>query len=130
MLFRSDGEWGDAWIYEDQVIYVQKKFVAIPLSATTGDDPSTFDKTAMTMTAVTYDDMRPGCYDAKARLADLDEDVAHGALHRLGIGSLVHPVERRAVAAGEQVESAAQLPHDPPQPSSPQWQPDSGDSMT
>ena len=26
----ADGEWGDAWIYEDKVIYVQKKFVAIP----------------------------------------------------------------------------------------------------
>src|ERR1700681_1344061 len=25
-----EGEWGDAWIYEDNVIYVQKKFVAIP----------------------------------------------------------------------------------------------------
>ena len=28
-----EGEWGDAWIYEDKVIYVQKKFVAIPKSA-------------------------------------------------------------------------------------------------
>ncbi len=26
-----NGEWGDAWIYEDRLIYVQKKFVAIPL---------------------------------------------------------------------------------------------------
>ena len=33
-----DGEWGDAWIYEDQLIYVQKKFVAIPLSATPDGD--------------------------------------------------------------------------------------------
>ena len=31
-----EGEWGDAWIYEDKVIYVQKKFVAIPKSATIG----------------------------------------------------------------------------------------------
>lgn len=53
-----DGEWGDAWIYEDKVIYVQKKFVAIPKAATEGDDVSTFDKTVMTMTATTYDDMR------------------------------------------------------------------------
>ena len=56
----DEGEWGDAWIYEDKVIYVQKKFVAIPKSATQGDDVSTFDKTVMTMTATTYDDMRPG----------------------------------------------------------------------
>ena len=25
-----DGEWGDAWYYDDELIYVQKKFVAIP----------------------------------------------------------------------------------------------------
>ena len=30
-----EGEWGDAWIYEDKVIYVQKKFVAIPKAAST-----------------------------------------------------------------------------------------------
>ena len=33
-----DGEWGDAWIYEDRLIYVHKKFVAIPLEATPGGD--------------------------------------------------------------------------------------------
>src|ERR1700730_8068320 len=42
-----EGEWGDAWIYEDKVISVQKKFVAIPKSAPSGDDVSTFDKTVM-----------------------------------------------------------------------------------
>ena len=76
----AEGEWGDAWIYEDKVIYVQKKFVAIPLSATTGDDPSTFDKTAMTMTAVTYDDMRPGCYDAAERKKDFELNWVDGSL--------------------------------------------------
>jgi len=65
-----EGEWGDAWIYEDKVIYVQKKFVAIPKSATPGDDVSKFEKTVMTMTATTYDDMRPGCFDAKERKKD------------------------------------------------------------
>ena len=29
-----DGEWGDAWVYDGTLIYVQKKFVAIPKSAT------------------------------------------------------------------------------------------------
>ena len=33
-----DGEWGDAWFYEDRLIYVHKKFVAIPLSATPDGD--------------------------------------------------------------------------------------------
>ena len=75
-----EGEWGDAWIYEDQVIYVQKKFVAIPKSATQGDDVSTFDKTVMTMTATTYDDMRPGCYDAKERKKDFEINWVDGSL--------------------------------------------------
>ena len=75
-----EGEWGDAWIYEDKVIYVQKKFVAIPKSATAGDDVSTFDKTVMTMTATTYDDMRPGCYDAKERKKDFELNWVDGSL--------------------------------------------------
>ena len=33
-----DGEWGDAWYYDDQLIYVQKKFVAIPNASVTEDD--------------------------------------------------------------------------------------------
>ncbi len=75
-----EGEWGDAWIYEDKVIYVQKKFVAIPKSATKGDDVSTFDKTVMTMTAVTYDDMRAGCWDAKERKKDFEVNWVDGSL--------------------------------------------------
>ena len=75
-----EGEWGDAWIYEDEVIYVQKKFVAIPKAATPGDDLSKFDKTVMTMTATTYDDMRPGCYDAKARKEDFELNWVDGSL--------------------------------------------------
>jgi predicted TIM-barrel fold metal-dependent hydrolase len=31
-----------------------------------------YPRTEMTMTPITYDDMRPGCYDPKARLADMD----------------------------------------------------------
>ena len=30
MVEDPDGEWGDAWYYDDELIYVQKKFVAIP----------------------------------------------------------------------------------------------------
>ena len=75
-----EGEWGDAWIYEDKVIYVQKKFVAIPKSATPGDDVSKFEKTVMTMTAITYDDMRPGCYDAKERKKDFELNWVDGSL--------------------------------------------------
>jgi predicted TIM-barrel fold metal-dependent hydrolase len=31
-------------------------------------------------TAITYDDMRPGCYDSRERLKDLDEDGVHATL--------------------------------------------------
>jgi hypothetical protein len=76
----AEGEWGDAWIYDGNLIYVQKKFVAIPKSATRDDDPSTFDKTVMTMTATTYDDMRPGCWDAKERKKDFELNWVDGSL--------------------------------------------------
>ena len=75
-----DGQWGDAWIYEDQLIYVQKKFVAIPQEATPDGDVSKFDKTKMTMTACTYDDMRPGCFDAKERKKDFEIAWVDGSL--------------------------------------------------
>ncbi len=75
-----DGEWGDAWVFEDRLIYVQKKFVAIPLSATPGGDIAEFDRTVMTMTALTYDDMRPGCYERDARVADFELNWVDGSL--------------------------------------------------
>ena len=75
-----EGEWGDAWIYEDKVIYVQKKFVAIPKASTPGGDISKFNKTLMTMTATTYDDMRPGCWDPKERKKDFELNWVDGSL--------------------------------------------------
>ncbi len=33
-----EGLWGDAWYFEDRLIYVHKRFVAIPLEATPGGD--------------------------------------------------------------------------------------------
>jgi predicted TIM-barrel fold metal-dependent hydrolase len=75
-----NGEWGDAWIYEDRLIYVQKKFVAIPLSATPDGTVDSFDRTVMTMTAVTYDGMRPGCYEREARIKDFELNWVDGSL--------------------------------------------------
>ena len=75
-----DGEWGDAWIYEDRLIYVNKKFVAIPNEATPGGDVTKFDRTKMTMTAVTYDGMRDGCYDRDARVKDFELNWVDGSL--------------------------------------------------
>jgi predicted TIM-barrel fold metal-dependent hydrolase len=75
-----EGLWGDAWYYEDRLIYVHKRFVAIPLEATPDGDLSRFDRTKMVMTAVTYDEMRPGCYERDARVADFALNWTDGSL--------------------------------------------------
>jgi predicted TIM-barrel fold metal-dependent hydrolase len=75
-----EGEWGSAWYYEDRLIYVHKKFVAIPLEATPDGDLSRFDRSTMEMTAVTYDGMRPGCYERDARIKDFELNWVDGSL--------------------------------------------------
>jgi predicted TIM-barrel fold metal-dependent hydrolase len=75
-----DGVWGDAWYLDGKLIYVQKRFVAIPLDATPGGDLSKFDPYKMTMTAMTYDEMRPGCYDRDARVKDFELNWTDGSL--------------------------------------------------
>ena len=54
--------------------------MAIPLEATPGGDKSKFDRSKMTMTAMTYDDMRPGCYDRDARIKEFEENWVDGSL--------------------------------------------------
>ncbi|MFM7224910.1 MAG: amidohydrolase family protein, partial [Actinomycetota bacterium] len=75
-----EGLWGDAWYFEDRLIYVHKRFVAIPLEATPDGDVKRFDRTKMVMEAVTYDEMRPGCYDRDARIADFALNWVDGSL--------------------------------------------------
>ena len=75
-----DGRPGDYWVFEDRLIYVHKKFVAIPLEATPDGDISRFDRTVMRMEAMTYDEMRPGCYDRDARVADMELNWVDGSL--------------------------------------------------
>src|SRR3954471_16435102 len=75
-----DGLWGDAWYFEDRLIYVHKRFVAIPLEATPDGDLSKFDRTKMVMEALTYDEMRPGCYERDARVADFERNWVDGSL--------------------------------------------------
>ncbi len=75
-----EGLWGDAWYYEDQLIYVHKRFVAIPLDATPPGEVRPFDRSKMVMTALTYDEMRPGCYDRDARVEDLALNWVDGSL--------------------------------------------------
>jgi predicted TIM-barrel fold metal-dependent hydrolase len=51
----------DVWVYENSV-YTHKRMVAAV----------GYPRAEMTMTPITYDDMRPGCYDPAARLDDMD----------------------------------------------------------
>jgi predicted TIM-barrel fold metal-dependent hydrolase len=57
----TDGPECDWWHYEDKAIPQTR------LSAAVG-----FDRDEVKITAITYDEMRDGCYDPKARLADMD----------------------------------------------------------
>ncbi len=70
----EDGIEGDSWTYEDRLIYVHKKFVAIPVSATPDVTVESFDRTVMQMEAVTYDGMRPGSYDRDSRVEDFENN--------------------------------------------------------
>jgi len=57
--FDDDGPKADCWVYED-LVYIHKRHVAAV----------GFDRDDMTMSPITYDEMRPGCYDPKARVED------------------------------------------------------------
>ncbi len=59
----------DCWVYED-LVYTHKRMVAA-----VGLPPE-----EMTMTPITYEDMRPGCHDPAARLADMDLNHVEASL--------------------------------------------------
>jgi len=55
-----DAPWCDVWFYED-LVYPNKRHVAAV----------GFDRDDMTMAPITFDEMRPGCYEPVARVADM-----------------------------------------------------------
>jgi predicted TIM-barrel fold metal-dependent hydrolase len=59
----------DCWLYGD-LVYTHKRMVAAV----------GYPVEEMTMTPITYDDMRPGCYDPKARLEDMDVNHVEASL--------------------------------------------------
>ena len=67
--FDDDGPQADCWIYED-LVYINKRHVAAV----------GYDRDDMTMSPITYDEMRPGCFDPKARLADMDLNWVEASL--------------------------------------------------
>ena len=55
-----DAPWCDVWFFED-LVHPNKRHVAAV----------GFDRDEMTLSPITYDEMRPGCYEPKARVADM-----------------------------------------------------------
>ncbi len=58
--FDDDAPKADCWVFEGQV-YPHKRHVAAV----------GFDRDDMTLSPITYDEMRPGCYEPKARVDDM-----------------------------------------------------------
>ncbi len=67
--FDPDGPQTDCWIYED-LVYIHKRHVAAV----------GFDRDDMTMSPITYDEMRPGCYEPKARVDDMEMNWVEASL--------------------------------------------------
>jgi predicted TIM-barrel fold metal-dependent hydrolase len=67
--FDDDGPKADCWVYED-LVYINKRHVAAV----------GFDRDDMTMSPITYDEMRPGCYDPKARIDDMEMNWVDASL--------------------------------------------------
>ncbi len=64
-----EGPEADCWIFED-LVYVHKRHVAA----------AGFDRDDMTMSPITYDEMRPGCYEPKARIDDMELNHVEASL--------------------------------------------------
>lgn len=65
----EDGVEADFWVYEDLLIPHRRIIAAAGFSA---DE--------RTLTPIRYDDMRPGCYEQKARLEDMDVNWVEASL--------------------------------------------------
>jgi len=67
--FDPAGPQADCWVYED-LVYINKRHVAAV----------GFDRDDMTMSPITYDEMRPGCYEPKARIDDMELNHVEASL--------------------------------------------------
>ena len=67
--WQDDAPKADCWIYGDLVAPHKRHVAAVG-----------FDRDDMTASPITYDEMRPGCYDPKARVEDMDLDGVESSL--------------------------------------------------
>jgi predicted TIM-barrel fold metal-dependent hydrolase len=67
--FDPDAPQADCWVFED-LVYIHKRHVAAV----------GFDRDDMSMSPITYDEMRPGCYDPHARVEDMEINHVEASL--------------------------------------------------
>jgi len=67
--FTDDGRPADCWVFGD-LVYIHKRHVAAV----------GYSRDEMTMTPMTYEEMRPGCYEPKARVADQEMNHVEASL--------------------------------------------------
>ena len=60
ITFDESGPQADCWIYEDLIVPHKRHVAAVG-----------FERDEMGLVPITYDEMRPGCYEPKARVADM-----------------------------------------------------------
>ena len=65
----SEGKFADFWCYEDIKVPLRRIITAVG-----------FPPEERTMLPVTYDEMRPGCWDQAARIADMDANHTEASL--------------------------------------------------
>lgn len=64
-----EGREADFWVYEDLIVPHRRIIAAVG-----------YPKEEVTLTPITYDEMRPGCYDQTARLEDMDVNWVEASL--------------------------------------------------
>ena len=69
VTFDESGPQADCWVYEDLVVPHKRHVAAVG-----------FERDDMSLSPITYDEMRPGCYDPTERLSDMDINWVEASL--------------------------------------------------
>ena len=67
--FSDDAPMADMWVYEDLIVPLRKNIAS-----------AGFPREEMSLTALTYDEIRPGCFDPVERLKDMDVNWVEASL--------------------------------------------------
>ena len=91
--FDPDGPQADCWVYED-LVYINKRHVAAV----------GFDRDDMTMSPITYDEMRPGCYEPEGAHRRHGDELGRGVAlrSRRSRASAARRSSRRRIASSRE----------------------------